>query len=159
MSERAKDISYRIKTFSDEVIAFVMNLTENDWVKKCEEEKWSVGVTARHIAGHLSVSDMADAIVRGEDLPAMTMDQIVDMANQSARAHADCTKSEVLELLQQNSAEIVDYYAGLSDDDLDRKGSMPAFGGEVTAEQVAEFVILMSAARHLKSMKTAVGES
>ena len=158
MSQRAKDISYRIKDFSDEVIAFVMNLSEDDWVRECEEEQWSVGATARHIAGHLSIRDMADAIVMGKELPPMTMDQIVDMANQSARRHADCSKPEVLELLQQNSAEIVDYYATLSDDDLDRKGSMPAFGGEVSTEQVAEFVILTSAAQHLKSMKTAVGD-
>jgi hypothetical protein len=158
MSQRAKDISYRIKTFSDEVISFVMNLSEDDWVKECEEEQWPVGVTARHIAGHLSISDMADAIIKGKDLPPMTMDQIVDMANQSAREHADCSKSEVLKLLQKNTAEIVDYYAGLSDDDLDRKGTMPAFGGEVSAEQLAQFVILASAAQHLKSMKTAVGE-
>ncbi len=157
MSQRAKDISYRIKSFSDEVVAFVMNLSEKDWQKVCEDEQWSVGVTARHISSHLSVVDMAGAIVKGEQLPAWSMDDIVERANQHAREHADCTKSEVLELLQKNSSETVDYYAGLSDDELDRKGSMPAFGGEVSTEQVAEFVILMSAAQHFASMKAAVG--
>ena len=158
MSQRAKDISYRIKSFTEDVIAFVMNLSDKDWRKECAEEQWPVGVTARHIAGHLSITDMASVIVKGEDLPSLTMDQIVDMANRSAREHADCTKSEVLELLQKSSSETVDYYAGLSDDELDRKGRMPAFGGDVTTEQVAEFVIFNSAAQHLKSMQATVGD-
>jgi hypothetical protein len=35
---------------------------------------------------------------------------------------------------------------------------MPAFGGDVTTGQVAEVVILTSAAQPLKSLKAAVGE-
>ena len=106
---------------------------------------------------HSKLHSYWNAIVKGKELPPLTMDQIVDKANQSAREHANCTKTEVLELLQEKSAETVDFYAGLRDDELDRKASMPAFGGEVSAEQLAEYVILLSAAQHLKSMKTAVG--
>ena len=159
MNQCARDISYRIKSFSDEVKAFVTNLSAEDWNRVCDEEQWPVGVTARHLAaGHLAITDMADAIVRGKPLPEMTMEQIVDMANQHARDHADCTKAEVLDLLQKNSAETVDYYAGLDDEALDRKGRMPAFDGEVSTGQLAEFVILTSAAQHLESMKSAVGK-
>ena len=85
------------------------------------------------------------------------MDQINDMANQDAREHADCTKSEVLDLLKKSSAEMVAFMDGLNDDDLSRKGSMPAFGGEVTTEQMIEFVIFVSAAQHFESIKAAVG--
>ena len=45
----------------------------------------------------------------------------------------------------------------LTDEELDRKGSMPAFGGEATTEQLIQFVIFESAMRHFDSMKTAVG--
>jgi hypothetical protein len=74
-----------------------------------------------------------------------------------SRAHADCTKDEALDALQKNGAELVAFVAGLSDDELDRKGSMPAFGGEVTVHQVIEFVIFQSAQEHFDSMKAAVG--
>ena len=47
MSQRAQNISKRIKSFADEVITFVEGLTENDWTKICDWENWSVGVTAR----------------------------------------------------------------------------------------------------------------
>jgi len=159
MSQRAKEISDRIKSFSDNVMAFVESLSEDDWRKVCKSEEWPVGATAYHLgAGHLAISDMAGMIVRGEDLPPLTMDQINAMSDKQAREHADCTKAEAIEALRKNSAEMVAFVAGLTDEELDRKGSMPAFGGEATTEQLIQFVIFESAMRHFDSMKTAVGK-
>ncbi|MGA9537741.1 MAG: DinB family protein [Desulfobacterales bacterium] len=159
MSQRAKEISARIKSFSDNVMAFVENLSDDDWRKVCKSEEWPVGATAYHLgAGHFAIFDMAGMIVRGEDLPPLTMDQINAMSDKQAREHADCTKAEAIEALQKNSVEMVAFVAGLTDDELDRKGSMPAFGGEATTEQLIQFVIFESATRHFDSMKTAVGK-
>jgi hypothetical protein len=101
---------------------------------------------------------MAGMIVEGKQLPPLTIDQINAMSDKDSRAHADCTKEEALDALRKNGAELVAFIAGLSDDELDRKGSMPAFGGEVTVDQVIEFVIFQSAQEHFDSMKTAVGK-
>ena len=158
MSQRAKEISERIKSFSDNVMAFVERLSEDDWRKVCESEEWPVGATAYHLgAGHFAICDMAGMIVRGEDLPPLTMDQINAMSDKQAREHADCTKADALEALRKNSAQMVAFVAGLTDEELDRKGSMPAFGGETTTEQLIQFIIFESAMRHFDSMKTAVG--
>ena len=158
MSQRAKEISERIKSFSDNVMAFVERLSEDDWRKVCESEEWPVGATAYHLgAGHFAIFDMAGMIVRGEDLPPLTMDQINAMSDKQAREHADCTKADALEALRKNSAQMVAFVAGLTDEELDRKGSMPAFGGETTTEQLIQFTIFESAMRHFDSMKTAVG--
>ena len=158
MSQRAKEISERIKSFSDNVMAFVERLSEDDWRKVCESEEWPVGATAYHLgAGHFAIFDMAGMIVRGEDLPPLTMDQINAMSDKQAREHADCTKADALEALRKNSAQMVAFVAGLTDEELDRKGSMPAFGGETTTEQLIQFIIFESAMRHFDSMKTAVG--
>ena len=96
-------------------------------------------------------------IVEGQELPPLTVDQINGMSEKDSRAHADCTKDEALDALQKNGAELVAFVAGLSDGELDRKGSMPAFGGEATVNQVIEFVIFQSAQEHFDSMKAAVG--
>jgi len=157
MSRRAKDISKRIKSFADEVMTFVENLTGSDWNKVCDGEDWTVGVTARHIgAAHFAISKMAAMIVRGEDLPPLSMDQINAMSEKDSRKHADCTKADALELLRKNSAELTAFAAGLTDDELDRKGNMPAFGGKVTAGQLFDFIIFQSATQHFDSMKKAV---
>ena len=157
MSQRAKDLSERIKVFSNDVIAFVENLSAEDWSKTCEWEEWPVSATAYHMgAGHFAISDMAGMIVRGEDLPSLNMDQINAMSNKQAHEHFDCTKAEALEALQKNSAEMVAFVAGLTDEELERKGSMPAFEGEVTTDQFIGFIIFESAAQHFDSMKAAV---
>jgi hypothetical protein len=159
MSQRAKDISERIKSFADEVVTFVDRLTVSDWNKVCDLEDWTVGVTARHLgAGHFAISKMASMIVRGEDLPSLSMDQINAMSEKDSREHADCTKAEALELLRKNSAELAAFAAGLTDDELDRKGNMPAFGGEVTTGQLFDFIIFQSATQHFDSMREAVGK-
>jgi hypothetical protein len=147
MSQRAKEISKRIQSFADEVITFVESLTGSAWNKVCDWEDWTVGVTARHVgAGHFAISKMAAMIVKGEDLPPLSMDQINAMSEKDSRKHADCTKAEALELLRKNSVE------------LDRRGNMPAFGGEVTTEQLLDFIIFQSAAQHFDSMRAAVGK-
>lgn len=158
MSQRAKDLSKRIEAFRDEVIAYVNDLSGEEWNAQCEVEKWTLGVTARHIgAGHFRIFELAGMIIEGKALPPLTIDQINEMSDKDSRAHADCTKDEALEALRKNGAELVGFVAGLSDDELDRKGSMPAFGGEATVSQVIEFVIFQSAQEHLDSMKTAAG--
>ena len=105
MSQRAKEISERIKSFSNNVMAFVENLSEDDWRKVCESEEWPVGATAYHLgAGHFAIFDMAGMIVRGEDLPPLTMDQINAMSDKQALEHADCTKADAIAALRKNSA-------------------------------------------------------
>lgn len=159
MSQRSQDISERIKSFANEVITFVESLTNSDWTRVCNMEKWSVGVTARHLgARHFAISKMAEMIVRGKDLPPLNMDQINAMSDKDSREHADCTKVEALELLRKNSAELAAFAAELTDDELDRKGSMPAFGGEVTTKQLFDFIIFQSAAQHFDSMRAAVAK-
>ncbi|RJQ87320.1 MAG: DinB family protein [Desulfobacteraceae bacterium] len=157
MNQRAKTVAERIKSFSDEVIAFVEKSSDADWMKTCDWEQWSMGVTARHLgAAHLSVFNLADMILKGQALPPLNMDQINESAKKDAQAHAGCSRAEALDELHKNSAKMVAFVSGLNDDDLDRKGSMPAFGGDVSVEQLIDYVIFISAAKHFKSMQTAV---
>ena len=159
MSQRAKDLSKRFESFRDEVIAFVAALSGEEWNAPCEWEEWTTGVTARHIgAGHFRIFELAGMILEGKELPPLTMDQITEMSNKDSREHSDCTREEALDALRENGAELAGFIAGLSDDDLDRKGSMPAFGGEASVNQMIEFVIFQSAREHLDSMKAAVGK-
>ena len=158
MSQRAKDLSKRIELFRDDVIAFVDALSREDWNAGCDWEQWTAGVTARHMgAGHFRIFEMLGMIVQGKELPQLTMDQLNAMSDKDSREHSACTKAEALDDLRKNGADLAAFVAGLSDDELDRKGSMPAFGGAVTVNQVIDFVIFQSAQEHFDSMKTAVG--
>ena len=158
MQTRAIHLAERVKQFSNEVIAFVQTLSDDDWTKVCDAEQWAVGVTAYHIgAGHLAIYQMADMIIQGTELPQLDMDQINAMSDKQAHDNADCTKADTLDQLNQNRDKMVAFIAGLSDQQLDMKGSMPAFQGDVTAEQLIEYVVFQSAAEHFQSIRSAVG--
>jgi hypothetical protein len=158
MSQRAKNLSKRIELLRGDVVAFIENLSVEDWKKTCKWEDWSVGVTARHLgAGHFAITGMLAKIVNGDALPPLTMDQIHALSKKDASEHSGCTKADAFAALKKNGDALIAFVAGLSDDELDRKGSMPAFGGEVTTNQFIEYVIFQSAGQHFESMKTAVG--
>ncbi len=157
MSQRAKDLSSRVRSFCDEIIGFVQNLSDSDWSKTTEWEQWPVGAAARHLgAGHFGIYTLAGIMIKGKELPQMTMDQVNAMSEKDAREHVNCTKADALEQLRKNGADMVAFVAGLSDQDLDCKGSMPAFGGEFTVEQLLDAVLFQSGGQHLESMRKAV---
>ena len=159
MSQRAKDLSKQIESFRDKVIAYVETLSDEECNADCDWEQWTARVTARHIgAGHFGIFGMCGMILEGKELPQLTIEEINAMSDKESRAHADTTRAETLEALRKNGAELCAFVAGLSDDELDRKGSMPAFGGEASVNQIIEFVIFESAREHLDSMKKAVGK-
>jgi hypothetical protein len=158
MSERAKDLSQRIEKFRDDAITFVEGLSDEDWSANCEWEEWTAGMTARHVgAGHFRIFEMCGMILEGRELPQMTFEEINAMSDKESRKHTDTTKAESLEAMRSNGAELVSFVAGLSDEDLDSIGSMPAFGGEASVSQVIEFVIFQSAQEHIDSIKKAIG--
>jgi hypothetical protein len=158
MSKRAEELSKRIEKFRDDAIAFVEGMSDEDWKASCEWEDWTAGMTARHIgAGHFSIFGMCGMVLEGKELPQLTIEDINAMSDKESREHADTTKAETLEAMRDNGAKLVAFVAGLSDEDLDRKGSMPAFGGEASVSQIIEFVIFQSAREHIDSIKQAIG--
>ena len=157
MGGKANALSDKIRVFNQEVISFVEACSDEDWQKTCAEEEWPVGVTARHIgAGHYAALDLVKMIVGGEPLPEITAEQLVEMGNAHARKHAECSRSEVLDLLKSNGSRLEVYVAGLSDEALDKKGHLAMAGGEVSAETLLDLVVLQSGGQHFQSMKKAV---
>ena len=157
MSTRGQELSQRLQGFIDELRVVARELTDEDWKKVLDYEQWSIGVTMRHMAaGHLGIAPLARMIINGEKLPDITIEGLIEMANQHAREHADCTKEEVMEILEKNASDVVSFAAGLSDEELDRTGHLAATG-EVSAQQIIEFVVFSSAGEHLANVKKALG--
>lgn len=157
MKSIAEDLSERLEALNNELIAFVEKCTQNDWHKICQPEDWPVGVTARHVgAGHYEVIALARMILNGEALPVMTMADVIARANRHAAEHARCAKAEVLEVLQTNGRNLVDFVAGLSDSELGASGYLPALGKELSIAEFLETAVLSGAAQHFDSMKRAV---
>jgi hypothetical protein len=158
MSDRSKKLADRLNHFNEEVIAFVESCADSDW-RKIGVEEWPIGVTVRHIAAnHYAAVAGAKRILRGEKLPVMTVEQVTENANRHAREHSECTKSEVLDLLRENGRKVIELAAGLEDSELDKTGLFPAFGIEMTVEQLIEFAVLRSANEHFQNVKAVTGK-
>ncbi|MGB6930456.1 MAG: DinB family protein [Syntrophobacteria bacterium] len=158
MSQRTKELVARFTGFNNEFIAFVDNCSDEDWRKVCSGEGWTVGVVAHHVAaGHFGAIDFVRMIVAGEAIPEITMEAIDQMNAQHAKEHTNCTREEVLALLRKNGSAFAGYLEGLSEADLGRTGYLAAIGGDVSAQQLIEMVILQSGGEHFDSMKAATG--
>ncbi|MBT8340105.1 MAG: DinB family protein [Desulfatitalea sp.] len=157
MSTKAEALARRIDAFNQQAMTLVKKIPETDWLKTCEAEQWSVGVVARHIgAGHYGAMEMAKLLIEGQPLPELTYEQIVQMANAHAAKHADCTKAQVLSILESEGGKLVAFITGLSDAVLARSANMPAFGGEVSVEQLLSRIILDSGGEHVDSIEKTI---
>jgi hypothetical protein len=158
MSQRVKELTERFKAFNNEVIGFVENCSDDKWRNICSGEGWTVGVVARHIAAsHYGALGLVKMIVSGETLPELTTEAIDQGNVKHAKKHADCTKDEVLGFLNENGEAIAAYLAGLDDEDLDRYGHLALTGGDISAQQFIESIIIQSGNEHLNNMNAAIG--
>lgn len=158
MSERARELAGRIQTLTQQMIEFVQRCPDDQWTKVSSAEQWPVGVVARHFAaGHLGALELAKMIVAGTELPPLTREAIDQSNAEHAREHADSSKAEVLGFLRENGSAFAATLPGLSDDDLDRTGDLPAAGGPVSTQNFLEYVVLQSGGSHLESLRATVG--
>jgi hypothetical protein len=154
MNARAQALAEQIQTFNRDMVDFVQNCSDTDWQRVCKTEDWTVGVVARHVGdGHYRVVELAKMIIAGSPLPDWSMEAVVQMGNDHAREHADCTREEVLAILESNAARLCDFIAALTGDELDRQGSMALVGGDISVQRILERLILQSGGDHLKSIR------
>lgn len=72
--------------------------------ERTEAERWSVGVTAHHLASVLEpISHMIKAVVAGQAPGTLTGAMIDEMNAKHAKDYAHCTKEETIQLLQKGA--------------------------------------------------------
>jgi hypothetical protein len=148
----AKEIENKIQ----EAIAAIEELGDEDWTTVTEGEKWSVGVTAHHVAEALEpVSNMVKAVVAGQAVE-LTNVMLDEMNAKHAGECAKCTKKETIELFKKGAAAAVAVIRGLSDDQLAKSGSVLAGVPPMTAEQLITMGLLEHIAEHFESIRKTI---
>lgn len=158
MSARAESLAKQFEAKAAEVTATLGKLTDADWKKVTTAEKWSVGVTAHHMAGaHEPISGIVKTVAAGQSLPHFTMDMLHEGNAKHAREFANCTKAETLALHQKGVAAAAAAVRALSDAELDRSGTVLAGTPAMTAQQVVEGILINHITEHLGSIQKTVG--
>jgi len=159
MGAKSEALAKQFEAKAQEAAAGFEKLSDADWKKVTAAEKWTVGVTAHHLAGAFEpVAGIVTAIVSGQ-LPGGFSRVMLDGMNaQHARDHANCTKAETIALLKKGVPVAAAVVRGLSDDQLAKSGAVFTDAPPMTAEQVVMGGLITHIDEHFGSIRKTVGQ-
>jgi len=157
MGARSETLAKQFEAKAQEATSVIEKLSDADWKKVTSAEKWSVGVTAHHIASaHQGIGGIMKAIADGKSGPNIPLDALHQMNAQHAKDFANCTKSETLELHQKNAAAAAATLRGIDDAAFDRSSTVFTGAPAMSAAQMAG-ILSSHIDEHLGSIKATVG--
>ncbi len=158
MGAKSEELARQFEAKCRAALATLEKLSEADWKKVTEAEKWSVGVTAHHLASVLeAVSGMIKAVVAKQAPGDLSMELIDGMNAQHAKDFAACTRAETIELHREGSATAAATIRGLSDADLATGGTVLKGLPPMTAEQLIAGGLLAHIDDHYGSIRKTIG--
>jgi len=159
MGAKGEALAKQFEAKAKEATAVLEKLTDADWKKTTAAEKWTVGVTAHHIAGaYEPVAHIISTIAGGQAMPHFTTEMLDQMNAKHAEEHAGCTKPETITLHKKGAAAAAAVVRDLSDEQLAKSGIVFAGMPPMTAEQLAMRGLINHIDEHVGSiLKTISG--
>src|SRR5262249_42593240 len=125
MGIKSEALAKQYEAKVNEATGVLEGLSDADWKKTTEGEKWTVGVVAHHVAGgHEGISGIIKRVAGGQSTPSFTMDALHEMNAKHAHEFANVGKAETIALHKKNAAAAAAAVRGLSDADLERSGTV-----------------------------------
>jgi len=158
MGTKSEALAQQFEAKSRDALATLEKLSEADWTKVTEAEKWSVGVTAHHLASVLEpISAMIRAVAAGQSPGDLSLEMLDGMNAQHAKDFAGCTRAETIELHRRVSVTAAGTIRGLSDAELATGGAVLKGMPPMTAEQLIARGLLAHIDEHYGSIRKTVG--
>jgi DinB superfamily len=127
MGTKAQALGKQFEEKARAAVATLEKLGDAEWQKVTAAERWTVGVTAHHLAGALEVvAGIVTGIVSGglASRGDFTRAMLDEMNAQHAKEHAHCTRAETLAFFQQGAAKAFSVVRSLTDDQLAKSGTV-----------------------------------
>jgi hypothetical protein len=158
MGAKGEALAKQFEAKAQEATGVLEKLSDADWKKVTDAEKWSVGVTAHHVAGsHEPIADILKTVASGQAMPNFTMDMLNDMNAKHAKDFAACTKAETIALHKKGVATAAAVVRGLSDDQLAKSGTVLAGMPAMSAEQIVTGILINHIDDHFGSIRKTIG--
>ena len=158
MGAKGEALAKQFEAKAQEATAVLEKLSDADWKKMTAAEKWSVGVTAHHVAGsHEPIAGLIKTVAGGQSVPNFTMDMLHQMNAKHAQEQANCTKAETIALHKKGVAAAAAVVRGLSDEELGKSGTVLTGMPAMTAEQVITNILINHIDDHFGSIKKTIG--
>ena len=150
----AKQFEAKVK----EATAVLEKLSDADWKKTTAAEKWTVGVTAHHMAGaYEPVAHIISTVATGRAMPHFTTEMLDQMNAKHAEEHAGCTRPETIAMHKRGAAAAAAVVRGLSDEQLAKSGIVFTGMPPMTAEQLVMRALLGHIDEHVGSIRKTIG--
>ena len=159
MGAKGEAFAEQFEAKVEEATILLEKLTDADWKKTTAAEKWTVAVTAHHIASSYEpATRIIETIAAGRTLPHFTRATLDEMNAQHAKEFAGCTQAETIALHKKEAAAAAAAVRRLSDSELARAGTVFVGMPPVSAEELVERILLAHIEAHFGSIrKTIVG--
>ena len=138
MGAKSEVLAKQFEAKAQEAASVLEKLSDADWKKVTEAEKWTVGVTAHHLARAFeAVAGIVTGIVSGQSPGNFTTGHARrDECPGTRQEHANCTKAETIALLKKGVPAAAAVVRGLTDDQLAKSGTVFTDAPPMTAEQL-----------------------
>ena len=158
MGAKGEAFAKQFEAKVEEATTLLETLTDADWKKTTAAEKWTVAVTAHHIASSYEpATHIIKPIAAGQALPHFTR-EILDARNvQHAKEFAGCTRAETIALHKKEAAAAAAAVRRLSDSELARAGTVFTGMPPVSAEELVKRILLGHVDAHFGSIRTTIG--
>jgi nucleotidyltransferase/DNA polymerase involved in DNA repair len=159
MGAKSEALAKQFEAKAQDATAVLEKLSDADWKKVTDAEKWSVGVTAHHVAGsHEAIAGMVKTIASGGSMPAgFTMDMLHEMNAKHAKDFAGVGRAETIELHKKGAAAAAALVRGLSDEQLAKSGTVLSGMPAMSAEQIVTNILINHIDSHFGSIRKTVG--
>ena len=159
MGAKTEALARQFEEKARAAVATLEKLGDAEWKRVTAAEKWTVGVTAHHLAGALEVvAGIVTGIVSGGPSRGnFTRAMLDEMNAQHAKEHAHCTREETLALFQRGAGKAFAVVQGLSDDQLAKSGTVFTDAPPMTAEQLIMLGLVGHIDDHMGSIRKTIG--
>ena len=159
MGAKSETLAKQFEAKVQEATAALEKLSDADWKKVTAAEKWSVGVTAHHVAGaHEQIANIVKTVASGQAMPNFTMEMLDGMNAKHATDFASVSKADTLALHKKSAAAAAAVVRGLSDDQLAKSGVVLAGMPAMSAEQIVSGILINHIDEHCGSIRKTLGQ-
>jgi hypothetical protein len=158
MGVKSEALAKQFEAKVQDATAVLEKLSDADWKKTTPGEKWTVGVVAHHVAGgHEGISGIIKTVAGGQSIPNFTLDLLHEMNAKHAKEFSGATKAETVALHKKNAGAAAAVVRGLSDEVLDRTGTVLTGVPPMSVEQIITNILINHVDEHVRSIRAAVG--
>jgi hypothetical protein len=158
MGAKGEALAKQFEAKAQEATVAMEKLSDADWKKVTEAEKWPVGVTAHHVAGsHEPIAGIIKTVASGQSMPHFTMDMLDEANAKHAKDFANVSKADTIALHKKGVAAATAVVRGLSDEQLGKSGTVLAGMPAMSAEQIVTGILINHINDHFGSIRKTVG--